>query len=76
MTFAEENTKKGQGATCDEVIQKHDALLGTNDDLEGTYGSREGNERQDLQPLGEELLGRGLRPREVRRSLATAWRRG
>ena len=38
MTFAGENTEKGQGATCDQVIQRLEALPGTNDDLEGTYG--------------------------------------
>ena len=38
MTFAEENTKKGQGVTCDQVIQRLEALPGTSDDLEGTYG--------------------------------------
>ena len=38
MTFAEENTEKGQGASCDQVIQRIEALPGTNDDLEGTYG--------------------------------------
>ena len=29
--------EKGQGATCDQVIQRLEALPGTNDDLEGTY---------------------------------------
>ena len=38
MTFAEENTEKVQGATCDEVVQRLEVLPGTNDDLEGTYG--------------------------------------
>ena len=37
MAFAEENTEKGQGATCEQVIQKPEALPGTNDHLEGTY---------------------------------------
>ena len=37
-TFAEENTEKGQDATCDQVIQSVEALPGTNDDLEGTWG--------------------------------------
>ena len=38
MTFAEDNTEKGQGATCDEMIQRFEALPGTNDDLEDTHG--------------------------------------
>ena len=38
MTFAEENTEKGQGATCDQVIRRLEALPGTNEDSEGTYG--------------------------------------
>ena len=41
MTFAEQNTKKGQGATYDEVIQRPDALPGPNDDWVGTC-AREG----------------------------------
>ena len=36
MSFAEENTEEGQGATCEQVIQKLEALPGTNDHLEGT----------------------------------------
>ena len=36
MAFAEENIEKGQGATCEQVIQKLEALPGTNDHLEGT----------------------------------------
>ena len=38
MTFAEENTEKGHCATCGEVIKRLEALPGTNDHLEGTYG--------------------------------------
>ena len=37
MALAEENTEKGQDATCEEVIQKLEALLGTRDHLEDTY---------------------------------------
>ena len=57
MTFAEQNTKKDQGATYDEVIQRPEALPGPNDDWEGTcVFVKEGDEWQNLQQLGEELL--------------------
>ena len=33
MAFAEENTEKGHGVTCEQVIQKLESLPGTNDHL-------------------------------------------
>ena len=50
MAFAEENTEKGQGATCEQVIQKLEALLGTNDYLEGTRREAWVNLHQKVQP--------------------------
>ena len=38
MTFGEEKSEMGQAATCDEMIQRVEALPGTNDDLEDTHG--------------------------------------
>ena len=37
LAFAEENTEKGQRATCEEVVQKLEALPGTNGDPEDMY---------------------------------------
>ena len=37
MAFVEENTERDQGATCEQVTLKLEALPGTKDHLEGTY---------------------------------------